>query len=95
MRESHESRRWFRLRVRRPVRLCGGRWLAPYELTGDVDVVALLEGLRNDGAVAKRTWMEGIAVLYGFFLRIVEPALRKRAAHKLDGLQHRRPKAGR
>jgi hypothetical protein len=33
--------------------VCARPWLAPYELTGDVDVVALLEGLRNDGALAK------------------------------------------
>ena len=32
--------------------VCAGPWLAPYELTGDVDVVALLEGLRNNGALA-------------------------------------------
>ena len=52
-------------------------------LTGDVDVVALLEGLRNDGALAKERDGKELAVLYGSSLRIVEPALRESRAHKL------------
>src|ERR1039458_253160 len=63
--------------------VCARPWLAPYELTGDVDVVALLEGLRNDGALAKEGDGKELAVLHSSSLRIVEPALRKPCAHKL------------
>jgi len=57
--------------------VCAGPWFSPYELTCDVDVVALLEGLRNEGALAKERDGKELAVLYSSSLRIVEPALRK------------------
>jgi hypothetical protein len=46
--------------------VCARSRLAPYELAGHVDVVALLEGLGDDGALAKERDGKELAVLDGF-----------------------------
>jgi hypothetical protein len=66
--------------------------LAAYKLAGDVDVVALLEGLGDDGALAKEGDGKELAVFDGSSLRVVEPALCQSRAHKLtaSGIGDRR-----
>src|ERR1035441_4364438 len=59
--------------------------LSPYKLAGHVDVVALLEGLGDNGALAQEREGKELPVLDGFSLGIVEPADRKSRAHKLTG----------
>ncbi len=52
------------------------------ELARDVDVVALLEGLGDDGAFAEKRDRQELAVLHGATLGVVVPMLRQPGAHK-------------
>jgi hypothetical protein len=57
--------------------------LAADKLASHVDVVALLEGLGDDGALSKEGDGKELAVFDGSSLRVVEPALCQSRTHKL------------
>ena len=63
-----------------------GAWsrLAPDELAGYVDVVTLLKGLGDDGALSKEGDGKELSVLDGSSLRVIEPALSKAGTNELS-----------
>ena len=63
-----------------------GAWprLAPDELAGYVDVVTLLKGLGDDGALSKEGDGQELSMLDGSSLRVVEPVLRQSCSHELS-----------
>src|ERR1700759_3524469 len=52
------------------------------ELAGNVDVVALFEGLRHGGAFPEEGEGEELPVLYGLAVSVVEPILREASTHE-------------
>src|SRR5271163_4922265 len=58
-------------------------WFAPDELARYMNVVALLEGLGDDGAFPEKGEGEELPVLHGAPLGVVVPILRESSAHKL------------
>src|SRR3984957_16694178 len=62
------------------LRACSG--VTSNELAGNVDVVALFEGLRHGGAFPEEGEGEELPVLYGLAVSVVEPILRETSAHE-------------
>src|SRR6202034_1901101 len=62
------------------LRACSG--VTSNELAGNVDVVALFEGLRHGGAFPEEGEREELPMLYGLAVRVVEPILCEASAHE-------------